>query len=97
MLAAMVAVVVLPLMVLCILVVLVVQVQGEHQDHQVVVDLQHNQVHMVQELIMEIEEETMLMDLVAVGHQLEEEVQVHKEQIHLPKFQAVGMEELVYN
>ena len=52
---------------------------GEHQDHQVVVDLQHNQVHMVQELIMEIEEETMLMDLVAVGHQQEEVVQVVKE------------------
>jgi hypothetical protein len=94
----MVAVLALLLMVLCILVVLVVQVEEEHQEIQThLVDLQHNQVHMVGELIMEIEEETILYQVVD-GHQQEEGVQVVMEQtLNLAQFQVVGMEESVYN
>ena len=85
------------MMVLCFLVDLVVQVEEEHQEHQAhLVGLQHNQVHMVQELTMEIEEETIMYQVVD-GHQQEEAVQVVVEQTHLLHIVVVEMEQSVYN
>ena len=61
------------------------------EDHQL------NHLHLDQEQITEIEEE-IITHLVMVGHQLEEEVQVHKEQIQvLHNIMVEEMEVLVYN
>ena len=85
------------MMVLYTLDVLVVQVEEEHQGQQPhLVDLRHNQEHMVQELIMEIEEDSIMYQVVD-GHQLEEVVQVIMEQIHPPHIVVAEMEQSVYN
>ena len=71
----------------------------EAQVHVLVklVDHQVNHPHLDQEQITEIEEE-IITHLVMVGHQLEEEVQVHKEQIQvLHNIMVEEMEVLVYN
>ena len=76
-----------------------VEVVVEAQVHVLVklVDQQVNHPHLDQEQITEIEEE-IITHLVMVGHQLEEEVQVHKEQIQvLHNIMVEEMEVLVYN